>query len=655
MLKYRSDIDGLRTIAVGLVILNHAGFSFFTGGFVGVDVFFVISGFLITAIIFPKISEQNFSVLDFLSRRIKRLMPVLLFVILITAISFTFIMLPEDLMRFYKSIIWVVLYGANFFFWIEHGGYFDGGSQEAPLLHTWSLAVEEQYYLLWPLMLIIAIKFWGSKITGYLALAIFVIATVFSQWGTEVTIGAAYYLLPTRFFELLLGSCLAIYWNKLPKPNVLVSHFLSLAGLTLIIASALMLTKYSSFPGYNALYPTIGTALLIYSANGIVNNVLSYKPIVYTGNISYSLYLWHWPVFVLFRYTSIELTFAVQLFAITLTYLLSVLSYTYIEQPLRYMKVYSFQKVGINMYLIPSSLLIVAALSGLYSNGYPNRFSPEVNEMEQAINSFASKSRKGCHDAFRNSMNLPQNHCKLGQIDKPEGSFFIFGDSHANHLVPFFDKLAKNAALVGQDYTLDRCLPVQGLDWGSNLYMATKCRERNVQAIEHIKNEKFDYVILAASWPHQATKRIFNDGKISDINEIKVILKNKLTDTINSIVSSGAIPIIVEDTPTLSGKSPKCPIKQQIFNEQLDCGIKYTDNSMLVEIFSELKINNPSILLINPRALYCDGEACKMTLNGLPLYRDDDHLNEIGAELLATEYLKVFKNPFSKTTLMNSD
>lgn len=650
-MNYRSDIDGLRTIAVALVILNHAGFSFFSGGFVGVDVFFVISGFLITAIIFPKITEKKFSVLDFLSRRIKRLMPVLLFVVLVTAICATFIMLPEDLMRFYKSIVWVVLYGANFFFWIEHGGYFDGGSQEAPLLHTWSLAVEEQYYLLWPLMLLIAIKFFGSKITGYLAVAILLIATIFSQWGTEVTLGAAYYLLPTRFFELLLGSCLAIYWNKLPKPSVLMSHLLSVIGLTLIIASALILTKYSLFPGFNALYPTIGAALLIYSTNGVINNILSYKPIVYTGNISYSLYLWHWPLFVFFRYTSVELTLAVQLLAITLTYLLSILSYTYIEKPLRYMKVYSFRKVSINMYLIPSFLLIVLALAGIYLKGYPNRFSPEVNIMEQAINSFASKSRKGCHDAFRNSINLPQEHCKFGEINKPKGSFFIFGDSHANHLVPFFDKLAKKSALVGQDYTLDRCLPVQGLNWGSNLYMATKCRERNDQAIEHIKNEKFNYVILAASWPYQTTKRIFSDGEVTDIAEIKKIFKNKLSDTINSIVSSGAIPIIVEDTPTLNGKSPKCPIKYQVFNEQLDCGIKYIENAMLKEIFSELKVNNPSILVINPRLLYCNGENCKMTLNGLPLYRDDDHLNEIGAKLLATEYLKVFKNPFGKVSL----
>ena len=155
-MNYRRDIDGLRTIAVFLVILNHAGFSFFSGGFVGVDVFFVISGFLITTIIYSALQQDKFSMAWFLGRRIKRLMPVLLFILLITTIVYSFIMLPQDLMKYYRSIIWVVLYVGNFFFWREHGGYFDGGSAEVPLLHTWSLAVEEQYYFIWPLMLMLS-------------------------------------------------------------------------------------------------------------------------------------------------------------------------------------------------------------------------------------------------------------------------------------------------------------------------------------------------------------------------------------------------------------------------------------------------------------------------------------------------------------------
>lgn len=645
-MKYRIDIDGLRTIAVALVILNHAGFSTFSGGFVGVDVFFVISGFLITAIIFPQITQKTFSITNFLSRRIKRLMPVLLFVIFITTIVFSLIMLPEDLMRFYRSIIWVVLYGANFFFWKAYGGYFDGGSQEAPLLHTWSLAVEEQYYLIWPLMLVCSVKLLGGKVTTYLSLALFVFAIVFSQWGTEITIGAAYYLLPTRFFELLMGSCLALFWHKLPKLSTLTGHVISLIGLALIISSALMLSDHSPFPGYNALYPTLGTALLIYSAGGIVNNILSYKPIVYTGNISYSLYLWHWPVLVLLRYTAIELTLPIQIFAILLTYILSVLSYRYIEQPLRHIKVTSFGSVARTMYLIPAALLISIALLGISSNGYPSRFSPEVIKMDNALNSFASKSREGCHAAFRNSEDLPNKKCFFGEDKEPQGRFFIFGDSHANHLVPFFTIIAKDAHYTGQDYTLDRCLPVMDLNWGSNLHMAKKCRQRNNIAQQYIEQQTFDYVVMAASWPHFTSQRIFTNEPVTNTQTKKALIKAKLGSTLEVIIRSGAVPIVIEDTPTLLGKSPKCPLKKELFNSALQCDIKRIDNIMFNEILAELKLGFPSLIIMKPHTLYCQGASCSMSLKGLPLYRDDDHLNENGAKLLAEEYLTQIGNPF---------
>lgn len=644
-MNYRHDIDGLRTIAVGLVILNHAGFTFFSGGFVGVDVFFVISGFLITAIIYPQITENKFEITTFLSRRIKRLMPVLLFVIAVTALVFSFIMLPEDLMRFYRSIVWVVLYGANFFFWIAHGGYFDGGSQEAPLLHTWSLAVEEQYYLLWPIMLILAVKWFGARITAILSLVLFVAATIFSQWGTEVTLGAAYYLLPTRFFELLLGSCLAIFWNKLPKPSQLISHGLSIVGLALIIASALLLNKHSSFPGYNALYATVGTAFLIYSVGGIVNKALMFKPVVYTGNISYSLYLWHWPVFVFFRYTSIELTLLVQIFAILITYLLSVLSYKYIEQPFRHMKVTSFSSVARNMYVLPAVLLISVAFLGIYANGYQNRFTPEIIKMEQALNSFASKSREGCHAPFRNSEDLPKDHCYFGDIKQDDKRFFIFGDSHANHLVPFFTTIANDAGFKGQDYTMDRCLPLFDLNWGSNLHMAKMCNQRNDAARLHIEQHSFDYVVMSASWPHYSTQRMYTDSQLTEPKDKQALFKLSLENTLTAITSTGATPIIVEDTPTLLGKSPKCPVKKAIFNEDLNCDIQRIENEMFDEVLKELQFKYPSLIIMSPHQLYCHNGLCTMSYDGLPLYRDDDHLNEEGAKLLAKEYLRISGNP----------
>ena len=648
-MNYRSDIDGLRTIAVFLVILNHAGFSLFSGGFVGVDVFFVISGFLITTIIYSALQQNKFSMAWFLGRRIKRLMPVLLFILLITTIVFSFIMLPQDLMQYYRSVIWVVSYVGNFFFWREHGGYFDGGSAEVPLLHTWSLAVEEQYYFIWPLMLVLAYKYLGNKGTIIVAVIGCIAATVFSQWGTEVTIGAAYYLLPTRFFELLIGSCLALGWSYLPKSNQNFSHFLSLLGLALIIGSALLLNEHSAFPGYNALYPVIGTALIIYSSNGIVNKLLSYRPMVYTGNISYSLYLWHWPILVLFRYTAVELTLFNQIFAISLTYILSALSYKYIEQPCRNLKAFRFKPIAINYYAVPSAALIIIALVGINFNGYQQRFPEKIIQMEQALNSHTSDSRYLCHSPYRDSESFPNSSCIFGAKTTKNIStdIFVFGDSHANHLVPFIDVLAKDANVSAQDYTLDRCLPIFDLKWGSNLHKAGLCQNRNDLALKYIQSNSFKYVVLAASWPDTGTSRIFTDSRVEN-EPLKVkIFNTQLKYTLQSIIATGAIPIVMTDTPTLNGKSPKCTIKKSIFNENLNCDIKRKDNLLMTQALIALKDTYAELIIIEPHNVMCLANDCKMEINGTPLFRDDDHLNEQGSALLGALFLKQRSNPFN--------
>lgn len=640
-MKYRSDIDGLRTIAVFTVILNHAGFSFFSGGFVGVDVFFVISGFLITSIIYPKIVDNTFNLGWFFSRRIKRLMPVLFVVIGVTAAVFTFVMLPQDLMKFYHSIIWVLLYAANFFMWIHHGGYFGGNSQEVPLLHMWSLAVEEQYYFVWPIMLILSIKLFGPRLTAWFSAALFVALTVFSQWGTEVTIGAAYYLLPTRFFELLLGSCLAIFWHKLPSLNQVSKHGLSLIGLALIIGSSILLNDHSPFPGYNALYPIIGTALIIYAQGGVVNKLLSTKPMVYTGNISYSLYLWHWPIFCLMRYMSIELTLGVQIACIGLTYILSVASYHYVEQPFRQASYNSFKPVFLKLYALPTVCIALFAFAGIYKSGFETRFTPEIVAMEKSLNTFSSESRARCHAAFRDHERQPDDNCVFGEKSEDKGGVFIFGDSHANHLVPFVMELAEDANTWGQDYTLDRCLPLYGLNWGGNLYKSQRCKARNDVAIEHIQQNNFKYVVMAASWPSVETRRMYSEsGRIESRDEKARVFEEQLLETVAIIVDSGAIPVLVEDTPTLMGKSPKCPIKQQVFNDALDCNITLTPNPFITDMFELAKNKHPEIVIVKPSELFCQGVECAMMLDSTPLYRDDDHLNEDGSTALATKYLK---------------
>ncbi|XQW85351.1 acyltransferase family protein [Thalassotalea piscium] len=652
-MEYRKDIDGLRTIAVALVILNHAGFTFFSGGFIGVDVFFVLSGFLITSIIYPKIQNNTFEFGWFLSRRIRRLMPVLFVVMGVSALVFTFILLPTDLVLFYKSLISISLYLGNFFFWIEHGGYFAGTTQEVPLLHTWSLAVEEQYYFIWPLALILLSKIFNANKTVIISIIGLGFSIWFSQWATDVTVGAAYYLLPTRFFELLAGSCLAMVWHKCQINHNPTHHLLSITGISLILFGAFTLNEYSSFPGYNALYPVIGTILLILSSKGIVNNVLSIKPIVYLGAISYSLYLWHWPILVFARYTAIDMTLLTKVTCIILTIILSVFSYHYVEQKFRFSASHSFKSAFVKMYLIPTCLFIAIATIGITNGGFPQRFSKALTEQEAALHTFASESRKGCHSSLREREVLPSDACAFAApLNNTNNRFFIFGDSHANHLVPFFETLAIEANTTGIDYTLDRCLPLFNFNWGSNTYKANECKMRNNQARTYIESKHFDYVVLAASWPGISTKRIFDDQeRITKPDEVKAIFTRQLVETLKIIESTGATPVISYDTPTLKEKSPNCTIKRALYNSSLDCSIKPNDNAFLKEIVKQVKNQFPRLIEIDVQKIICRDDYCPMELNGVPLFRDEDHLNEVGAKTIAQEYSKRLQNPFLKAKI----
>jgi peptidoglycan/LPS O-acetylase OafA/YrhL len=649
-LKYRSDIDGLRSIAVLLVILNHAGFTFLSGGFVGVDVFFVLSGYLITSIIAAKVKTESFDFYWFFVRRIKRLLPASFVVIFVTAIAFTFIMLPQDLVRFYKSIIWVVFYLGNIFFWREHGGYFGGDAGEAPLLHTWSLAVEEQYYLVWPVIILLSYRYIGPKRSLYFFAAFFVGMTVFSEWGTQVTIGAAYYLLPTRFFELMAGSLLALFWFQIPQLSTIVRNMLSVIGAVLIVGSAILLTEHHSFPGYNALYPVMGTVLLVLSQTGWLNRLLSLTPFVFIGKISYSMYLWHWPIFTFMRYSAIELTLPVQISCIALTFAVSVLSWRYVEQPFRESKEVRFKHVFLKMFLLPSIILSILAGIGIAYKGFPERFSSNVLQMETALNSHADISRQGCHAALRESENLPQLECVEylpAQTNNSVADIFVIGDSHGNHFVPFLHELAKGTGLSIQDYTLDQCVPIFDMAWGRSAYKAEKCQERNQFALKHIQANNFKYVVLAASWPGLNTSKIYNNGeRVTDDQEKQALLQEKLSETIELLLSLGIRPVVLEDTPDLGGKSPKCPLKQAVFDSTLSCSVLRPENTFFAGMLDGIKKEYSDIIIIKPRELICEGEVCQMAMGGIPLFRDDDHLNEMGASLMGKLFLEHNSNPF---------
>lgn len=642
-LKYRKDIDGLRSIAVMLVVLYHFGFTGITGGFVGVDVFFVISGFLITQIIAKQVANGTFSFKQFYTRRIKRLMPAMLAMVSITFVVFSFVLLPSDYEMLASSIIYVSGYLANIFFWQEYGGYFAGATQEAPLLHTWSLAVEEQFYVFWPVFILLTYRWLGATKTIYVTLFLTVGAVFFSEYANKVTIGAAYYLLPTRAYELMIGALLALSWKNLPNPNKPTADLLSVGGLLMILYSAFTLSKADTFPGFNALLPTIGTAFLIYSHRvhqGIINNLLSNNIAVFIGLISYSLYLWHWPIIVMINYMDITLSLFGRIALVALAIFIATLSFYFIEKPMRTTKA-SDKNVVLLSYATPSVLLIVICSAVLFNNGFKQRFSEEVNAMDYAINTHSNVLRNKCHASLAGATNQPNDSCVLGKVDGNISGYLV-GDSHANHYSGFIDELAKYDGARVQDHTLDRCPPIFGLRWGKSEFKAEQCYLRNKINKEHILETKPDFVVLAASWPNERSTMAFDEisGKFVKGAAAVNLVSTKLNETIQFLDEQGIKTILLTDTPYIDSAKYTCPIKKALFNDALDCQIHDSRNNFLTVELEDLTKKYATLKVIEPRDVICSNDKCSLSLNGVPLYRDIDHLNDLGSREIAKEYLK---------------
>ncbi len=362
--SYRSDIDGLRALAVLPVIFYHADISFFSGGFVGVDIFFVISGYLITKIIIKDLNNENFSYLYFLERRIRRILPALLFIIILT-IPVSFLLLTaNDLIKFYDSISSIIFFSSNIFFWRDiDGGYFSTNTEIIPLIHTWSLAVEEQFYLLYPFFLIFSFKI--NKKFATLNLVFFVLVSfIISQWGSINKPIPNFFLLPTRAWELGVGCLIAFYFEKkkIIEINYFYQNILSFIGLILIMISIFYFDKQTPFPSFYTLLPVTGCALIILFCNekSILNKLLSFKPLVLMGLISYSAYLLHQPILAFSRIKYGDVIFLGKIGIIFITFILSFIIWKYIETPFRDKKKLDRKKTFI---IIFSSLILLLFIS----------------------------------------------------------------------------------------------------------------------------------------------------------------------------------------------------------------------------------------------------------------------------------------------------
>lgn len=660
---YFPDLDGLRAVAVLIVVGYHAGLPVITGGFTGVDIFFVLSGFFITLQIAKDIGASRFSIANFYSRRIRRILPALFFVCFITYIIATIIMVPDDLRGFQRSLLAALLFVANIFFW-QDISYFAQDASIKPLLHLWSLAVEEQFYFFFPIALAIIARF-GPRITFlFLALAAF-ISFLASAALTRVYPAASFFLLPTRAWELLLGSLVAL------APRIELKlysrHILSVTGLVLIAVAVFYIGPNDDFPGWLAILPTSASVLLILASlggGGVGNKLLAMTPMVWVGLLSYSLYLWHWPILVFARYvTNGELSPGAAMVCVALSFAMAAFSLRFVERPFRLGRS-KFSGLQVSIFaLTGAGVLAAGATAVLATGGMPQRFSPAAARyLEPAerlkfaecfdLDPEAAASRPVCH---------------LGDKTAPT-KVVVWGDSHGYRLAANVDQIGLEESFDALLLTHGSCPPLQGVTYGRTPFAglplggeSTGCRKFSERAYAQILASKPDLVILSALWANYAEGTVADSPKsfnsLSDSNafsrssaENRQVFRRSVTRTINALRSNGARVLIVGPVPNLEIDAPRALAISKQWNLESPAGPSlaefYWREKSVLASFAEADLLS-DVTVYYPHRILCGSGACSISKDGRSLYMDDNHLNDFGNALIYPSFAASVRSSYA--------
>ena len=639
-MKYRAEIDGLRALAVIPVILFHAGFELFSGGFVGVDVFFVISGYLITTILIEDIENKRFSIVNFYERRARRILPALFFVMLV-CIPFAWIwMIPSQIKGFSQSLVAVSLFASNILFWRE-SGYFDAAAEEKPLLHTWSLAVEEQYYLLFPIFLILAWRF-GKNRVFWMIVVMTAMSLLLSEWGWRNKATANFYLAPARAWELFAGSIAAFV---IQKQGIQKNNLLSLLGLAAIIFSIFFYDETTPFPSVYALVPVLGVVLLVLYAEKetLAAKLLSTRGFLGIGLISYSAYLWHQPLFAFARIQSVYepslfLMLILSIGSLTLGYL----SWRYIEIPWR------------SKGLIGRTSVFVFSFTGLI-------FFTSIGYLGHKANGFIEKqSMLKFADLNYDNTKLGYDKCndeldtiepKLSYCFRASGKIndVVFGDSHADDKFHGIVKSipSRGWMLIGNI----SCPPLMNVNVKSA--DGTLCTERLNKVFDFFdKHNDIERVVLSFSHMYPLDTYIAADHikrrfKITDrlledkeglVNTPIEVFEIGLRRTVEYLREKEVSIVLLTDIPELKFMPEDCIAKKVSceFSRLEVLERQKIHRNLLNEISREFE----GVSVFDSLNIFCGTrvEKCSILKDGRTLYRDSHHLSHFGS----IEYGKFF-------------
>lgn len=654
-MKYYKHIDGLRALAVLAVVLFHLDISWVKSGFLGVDIFFVISGFLITSIIIRDLENKTFSIKNFYLRRMRRILPALIVVLIFSTIFAWLILLPQDLRDYSKSLVSALGSFSNLYFFSSLSfGYFSTDSELIPLLHTWSLGIEEQFYIFWPLFLIAAFSI-PVKLKKRVEMSIHhkllygcIILTILSLVSLIFLNGSEYYYFPvTRAFELLFGCFLAIYSvNKEITLSKLTANILGLISVVLMLVPILFVKVF--YPGLGMIEACLGATLFIYV--GLNNNVsfihrvFSLKPLVAIGLISYSLYLWHWPIIAYVNYLSIDSTYLIKAIILIASFGLATLTYFLVEKPFRYKFKISFSKTLIVLWIIPILLTSSFALCTQYIKNFAVNIPPPIVDLRKlnGVYGFEGVDEDKCFLAnstaeFSSKMLPPESKCLIGDASQDKDTNILFiGDSHVRAEFPmlgvWLSNIHRSAYLVSQRST-PFIVNEPNTESGISVY------DRNQAIKDLIEKRRFKHIILGGDWSGAS-----NVGHLSGIE-----------DSIKLIIENNATPIVILDTPELpKGFNNYCDVLSFKFillfdPHHCDVSFEYVKNQQkeFIDLINILAVKYPQLVLVDPKKVLCDSDYCKTSLNGIPVYADSHHLNYLGSQEIAKVYLKKYGNPLA--------
>ncbi|RAN33860.1 acyltransferase family protein [Hyphomonas pacifica] len=660
MHKYRADIDGLRAVAVSSVVIYHAIPNLVPAGFVGVDIFFVISGFLIGGIIYGDTLDGSFSFANFYARRVRRILPALLAVVLATLLAGLFL-LNTHAMKELTSQAFAALFGlSNVYFW-DNSDYFATAAVYQPLMMTWSLGIEEQFYVVFPFLMFSLIKL--APRGRIIALLVLIgVSFALSIVAVQRAPVSAFFLLPPRAWELGIGVTLAVMHHEkwIPQASRAVTDLISLVGFALVIASLFLFNHDTSFPGYAVLLPVIGTVMLIHAREGFFNRtLLSWKPVVFVGLISYSWYLWHWPMMAYVRIASDHShTGGALLSVAAMSFVVAVLSWRYIEQPFRARKLPNIPVLVRYVTVLVAVAAVPVALR--LADGVPQRIPHSVVVAEKV----RAEGRGTCLLSFDQVWFDESLPCY------PEGSrIALLGDSHASAAGVGLERYAASEGTTLAQFSKSGCAPLLGYSrpqQGSLVY-ARNCADFVDGAWREIASDPdIDTVFIVGSWPSERD-RLFRpvvDEKVLPPVESLEAVDRGLRALVSRLHEANKNVVLVGDVPRLDFNPMERVISdgfvaRRFLRDFFGLGYKVKDGRVssqalmpeydkVGEAVRRIAEEDERIAYYDLKQVFCEADNCLYEKDGKPIFLDQHHLSAFGSRQVEWSDVE-FSSPHMRT------